>query len=126
MRFSEKLEKENKEKEQRNLKGRAEVEKERGKTSEVNEREELIEELEKMVGALKTGVTGLRDTLKKDEKVVSSLDEQTYSSLDKVSALNSRMKKYVESTSGMTCSMCLMMATVVFTSICAFVAIYFV
>ena len=96
------------------------------KLDEVSEREELVRELQNMTHLLKKGVTDLRDTLKEDEKVVSALDEETYSSLDKVSALNSRLKKYVESTSGMTCTMCLMMATVVFTSICAFIAIYFV
>ena len=119
MRYSEKLSKEYKEKQmQKNIKSN---ENENG-----NEREQFVKELEQMTALLKKGVVNLRETLKQDNKRMNDLDEETHGTLDKVSALNHRLTNYVESTSGMTCTMCLMMATVAITWIWCFTLIYFI
>merc|ERR1712154_201262 len=85
------------------------------KYDELSQRQELIEELENMTKLLKKGVTDLRKTLKEDENATNALNEETYGTLDKVTSLNNRLTKYVQATSGMTCTMCLMMVTVVIT-----------
>eukprot|EP00483_Globobulimina_turgida_P012712 UN12735 len=116
MRFSEKLTKEYEEKRLGNL----DETKNKSNNDQSSEREALIEELENMTNLLKGKVIGLRTTLKADAKVMKDLDEETYGTFDKVTALNNRMNKYVEATSGMTCTMCLMMFTVILTWIWGF------
>merc|ERR1712228_1076016 len=110
MRFSEKLSKEFEEqKSEQNIK-----KDKMQKNDEQSEREQLVQELEQMTKLLKKGVIDLRKTLRDDKESMNDLDEETHGTLDKVSALNQRLSKYVESTSGMTCTMCLMMATLIY------------
>ena len=117
MRFSEKLSKEREQKES---------EPQNVKKNELNQREQLVAELEQMTKLLKKGVISLSKTLKNDSRAMNDLDEETHASLDRVSGLNERLSKYVQSTSGMTCTMCLMMATVIMTWIWCFTLIYFI
>ena len=127
MRFSEKLAKEYEDKRIQNEDEKNnDNEQRRNRMNEVDEREELVSELKAMTSLLLKGVQDLRETVKEDKKVVKDLDEETYVSLDSVSAVNNRLRKYVESTSGMTCTMCLMITTVFITWFWCFFIIYFI
>ena len=79
-----------------------------------------------MVKLLKKGALDFRETIQEDEKAVKEMDEETFNTLDKVSALNNRLQRYVTSTTGMTCTMCLMFITVFITWIWCFFIIYFI
>eukprot|EP01083_Nonionella_stella_P053166 140752_1 len=125
MRFSEKLTKEYEEKALRSKKKKEENEV-KLKQNELDEREALMKELQDMTTLLKKGVIDIRNTLKKDDAIVDNLNEETYGTLDKVTALNNRFSNYVEESSGMTCTMCLMMLVVMLTWIWGFAVIYFI
>lgn len=92
----------------------------------LSEREEIMASLSEMTSVLRERAVELRRTVQSDGAVMDALSEETFSSLDRVSALNSRLRRYVEATSGMTCSMCLMTLTVLLSYFAGFGAIYFV
>lgn len=128
MRYSEKLAKEYEDKRVKNRQSVKGDKDKRGefKAPEMDDREALIDELNDMVKLLKQGALDFRETIQEDKKTVKEMDEETYNTLDKVSALNNRLQRYVKSTTGMTCTMCLMFITVFITWIWCFFIIYFI
>ena len=129
MRYSEKLAKQYEDKRIKNMNmNNKQVgdKKEEYKAPEIDEREALIDELNEMVKLLKQGALDFRETIQEDKKTVKDMDQETFNTLDKVSALNNRLQRYVKSTTGMTCTMCLMFITVFITWIWCFFIIYFI
>ena len=85
-----------------------------------------VNELVEMSELLKQHATGLRQKVKKDIEAVSQLEEKTDDNLDNVTSLNQRVSAYVETSTGMTCTMFLMSFIVIITFVGTFILIYFI
>ena len=91
-----------------------------------DERKLIIDELNDMVSLLHSNVSGISDQLRKDAEVGDTLEEKTEESFASVGSLNHRLTKYVEASTGWTCTMFLMIVFIVISFVWTFLTIYIV